>query len=291
MKLLLHEAAQPKVQSVIANPGGTVLLYGAKSVGKRTAAKEIARQLNCLGCQAEDCRSCRMLLGNNHPDVIGIEPDIKGKIGIDQVHQLQHALHYERYVPNGSRIVIINQAHLLTLPAQNALLKTLEEPPEGTTILLTCENIESLLSTVISRCRSVHLPQLSDEAIAAYITANHPDQASKAAAIALASRGAIGKAITYAQNKEALERHQGMSNLAERLIEEGVLFEKLSIAATMATSEQSSEYAAALMTACRGFARQGKYEAALGAVLRLQDRLSNNVNPRASFEALAVELA
>lgn len=88
----------------------------------------------------------------NNPDILTVEPlEGKSSISIDQVHELQTQLPYKP-VKEMYKIALIYQAHLLTLPAQQALLKTLEEPPENTQIILTTHLPNKLLPTILSRC-------------------------------------------------------------------------------------------------------------------------------------------
>ncbi|HUC87416.1 MAG TPA: hypothetical protein VMR75_03830, partial [Candidatus Saccharimonadales bacterium] len=139
MRLLLHQLAEVQVEALKRTPGGTVLLHGPAGVGKLTTALEIARALNCEGCKDGSCHSCRMAAGGNHPNIMLVTPDDKHKIGVEPVHELQHSLHYRQYEATGERVVVIAGADRLTLPAEHALLKTLEEPPAGTTIILTSQ--------------------------------------------------------------------------------------------------------------------------------------------------------
>ncbi len=290
MKLLLHPAAAPKVNALAASPGGSVLLYGVKGVGKRTIAQEIARQLNCLGCEHNDCRACRMVLGANHPDVITINPDAKGKIGIEQVHQLLHDLQYEQYEPAGKRVVIIAQAHCLTLPAQNSLLKCLEEPP-NTTIILTSENLQSLLPTVISRCRSVHVPRVSDDRLAAYLHPIFPAQEKTIQTVVALSQGAVGIALSLLNDAKALEQHQQLKEEVENLFKSSELFDRMQLASKMAAKDNLDAYVSIITATSHNLAREGGGLHVPGAVERLNQRLSANVSPRTALEALAVELS
>ncbi|HUC20881.1 MAG TPA: AAA family ATPase [Candidatus Polarisedimenticolaceae bacterium] len=291
MKLLLHPAAAARVQAVTANPGGSVLLYGREGVGKRSIAREIARQLNCLGCGHQDCRACRMILGGNHPDVMAVDLDEKGKIGIERVHQLLHDLQYERYEPTGQRVVIMKQAHRLTLPAQNSLLKCLEEPPDQTTIILTCQNLQSLLPTIISRCRTVHIPRVSDNDLHEFLRSQWSDRAADFQEVIGLSQGAAGMAVTLMNDVQDLERRRQLTVEVKRLFEAGELFERLQIASAMAAGDQLEDYLAAMTSVSRQLARQGTHQGNLGAIESLRQRLTANVSPKTALEALAVELA
>lgn len=289
MKLPLHPSAAAQVDSLVARPGGTVLLHGVAGVGKHASAIEIARRLNCEGCNDASCRSCKMLAGGNHPDVVILRPDEKNKIGIEPVHELQHTLHYGQYEAASQRVVIIDGADRLTLPAQNALLKTLEEPPTGTTILLTATSPSALLPTVVSRCTLLYLPPVADSQIADFIAATYPDV--NAASIAALSHGAPGQAVTYATNPEQATVDQVVVQEVESLLQTGGLFERLQAAGRMvAATDQRERYLTELVTQARASARAAQNSSTLDAVERLLQRLRANVNPKTAFEALAVEL-
>jgi len=289
MKLLLHASAASQIDNLVDHPGGTVLLHGIAGVGKYATAREVARRLNCEGCTDASCRSCKMLASGNHPDVVVLRPDDKNKIGIESVHELQHTLHYGQYESASQRVIIIDSADRLTLPAQSALLKTLEEPPAGTTILLTAPSPSTLLPTVVSRCTLLYLPPVSDGQIADFIATAHPGV--NAASIAALSHGVPGRAVVYATNPEQATADQVMAQEVESLLQTGGLFERLQVAARMvAAADQRERYLAELVTQARSSARAAQNPDALDAVEHLLQRLRANVNPKTAFEALAVEL-
>jgi DNA polymerase-3 subunit delta' len=230
-----------------------------------------------------------MVLGGNHPDVIVIMPDDKHKIGIDQIHELQHKLQYEQYATASQRVAIIARAERLTLPAQNALLKTLEEPPAGTTILLTATTPTALLPTVISRCRLLYLPPVADKVIRAFIEEAYPT--ADASVISVLSHGAPGRAVSYATDPGQVAADQVVVQEVESLLQTAGLFERLQAAARMVTAaDQRDRYIAELIIQTRAQARLVANPAVLDAVERLQQRLRANVSPKTAFEALAVEL-
>jgi len=288
MKVYVHPATQLRIEAVIAHPGGTVLLHGQPGVGRRTLALEIARRLNCQGCKDNSCRSCKMVAGGNHPDVIVVTPDEKGKIGIEAVHELQQKLTYRPYEGESQRVVIISNADTLTLPAQNAILKTLEEPPGGTTIILTATGPAGLLPTVISRCTTLYVPPISSSEVEAAIhevvpnAANVPD-------IAIRARGRVGLALRYAADPSSQEA----DNKAAQQI--GVLLGQQDLYEGLILSEQlAKDFTPALLnelTAQATAAAQTGDTVPLAAVERLHERLRANVVPKTAFTALAVELA
>ncbi len=145
------------------------IIEGAYGTGKRTLALELAKALVCekrtdpgarsLPCG--ECRSCRNISRSACPDIIRVEKD-GASVGVDAIREIRRDIHIR---PNDleRKIYIINDAHTMTVQAQNALLLTLEEPPEYAFILLLCENSALLLETIKSRAPTVRMKPLSPE--------------------------------------------------------------------------------------------------------------------------------
>src|SRR6202050_5136596 len=128
------------------------IFSGARGVGKTTTARILAKALNCAkGPTAEpcnECDSCREVAAGNSLDVLEI--DAASNRGIDQVRELRDMV---RYAPAGGRfkLVILDEAHALTNEASNALLKTLEEPPDKVVFIMATTQPEDLAETIRSR--------------------------------------------------------------------------------------------------------------------------------------------
>lgn len=293
MNVKVHAAVAPQLEALVAHPGGTMLLHGAPQVGKRTIARDLARRLNCEGCSDQSCRGCRMALGGNHPNILLVEPDEKGKIGVEAIHELQHNLVYEQYEVAGQRVVLVLGADTVTLPAQNALLKTLEEPPTGTTIILTAASASVLLPTVLSRCTQIFVPILAAAEIAAYLVEEMNVVADQAATIAGLSYGALGRAVTYVADNERYREDQIITEQVRALTHGGSLFARLQVASGLAVqTTQQRRVLDSLTAIARQDARGGvKNAVMLMATQRLRERLKANVNAKAAFEAMALELS
>src|SRR5271168_3568052 len=138
------------------------IFSGARGVGKTTAARILAKALNCVhGPTASPCGvcdSCRDIASGNSLDVIEI--DAASNRGIDQIRELREMV---RYAPAGSRnkVVILDEAHMLTTEASNALLKTLEEPPDRVIFVLATTQPEDLEDTIRSRSQHFHFRALT----------------------------------------------------------------------------------------------------------------------------------
>src|SRR5271166_2662717 len=138
------------------------IFSGARGVGKTTAARILAKALNCVkGPTPEpcgECDSCREIAAGTSLDVIEI--DAASNRGIDQIRELREMV---RYAPAASRskVVLLDEAHMLTSEASNALLKTLEEPPDRVIFVMATTEPENLVDTIRSRSQHFHFRALT----------------------------------------------------------------------------------------------------------------------------------
>jgi DNA polymerase-3 subunit delta' len=142
------------------------LFTGIGGIGKRLVALNMAKALNCAdqageGC--DRCRSCQLMDKGIHPDLILINPTGES-IKIEQIRELERSIAFKPYEARW-RVILVDGAEQLTREAANALLKTLEEPPPWTTIILVALAIESLPPTVLSRCQRIRFSPLSQEEV------------------------------------------------------------------------------------------------------------------------------
>ncbi|MDP9245345.1 MAG: hypothetical protein M3O64_01720 [Chloroflexota bacterium] len=179
-------------------------LFGPRSIGKRTVAIRLAQTLNCLdpkrpsgGCGT--CVSCVKTERGSHPDVVLIERDVasKTKIEIEAVRSMQQHLAL-RPLEGRAQVVIIDDAAELSDVAQDALLKTLEEPPTHAVLLLITLSPESLFETIRSRVQPLQLRSVATSEIAAGLRERGVKDAD---AIAAASAGHPGMAIRLAADE------------------------------------------------------------------------------------------
>jgi DNA polymerase-3 subunit delta' len=179
----------------------SLIFAGPEGVGKRMAAVALAQLMNCLAldktggadaCGA--CSSCKRIARGVHADVLMVEPGETGSIRIDQVRD---AIERSAYRPfeGRRRVVIVNDADSLNAEAQNALLKTLEEPPSASTFVLVTSRPDMLLPTVLSRCQRLRFGRLSPGEVATILIRDHEYTERDAHAAASLSDGSLGRAL------------------------------------------------------------------------------------------------
>ncbi len=193
------------------------LISGASGMGKRTLARLMAQHLLCTGGKKPcgQCPACIQVRENNHPDVITItpgtplSPDVKAGMSSIPVDEIRHVIGLvaQHTFVGGRRVVIIHRAEKMNPPAQNALLKTLEEPLAGTVFLLLSEAPELLLPTIVSRCRALKLHPWPDEVILKALAERgvSGDMAKRALSV---SGGSIGRAIAVSADEAYWQRRQ-----------------------------------------------------------------------------------
>jgi len=139
------------------------LLFGPDATGKNLLATTLSKAINCLEKDDDSCDKCipcTKIDHKNHPDVVIIESkEGKDLIGIAAIRDLQKKINLKPYEAR-MKIFIIQNSHMMTEEAQNCLLKTLEEPPQNSVIVLITSNVEGLLPTVKSRCKQIKFGSL-----------------------------------------------------------------------------------------------------------------------------------
>lgn len=182
------------------------ILEGPKGIGKRTAAEIFARAVHCKGepKPCGRCGPCLQHLAHTHPDVFFVEPEENGNIKIDAVRAASEEL-YMRPKLSDRKILIVDGADGMNAAAQNALLKTFEEPPSYGTVVLLSENIQNLLPTIRSRGVKLLFEPFPAEKIRAYVEARYPDMREKSSFVAGYSGGVVGRAIDICEDGEFFE--------------------------------------------------------------------------------------
>ena len=197
------------------------IIGGERGSGKRLLATVFAMALQCLEPQhmeqgvepCQVCASCRKLQSGNHPDVIFVTHEKPNSIGIDDIREQLIGDIAIRPYESRYKIYIVDDASKLTLQAQNALLKTIEEPPAYAVILLLADNPDALLPTITSRCVRLNLKPVSDDEMKDYLMnqLHVPDyQAEIEASFA---HGNIGRAKHLAESSDFMEMTEDVIRL------------------------------------------------------------------------------
>ena len=160
------------INSIKANKVPNAYLFtGIRGIGKTTTARIVAKSLNCLNgiknlCREDLCENCEAISNSSHIDVL--EMDAASKTGVDDVRDL---IEFSRYGPTSSKykIFIIDEVHMLSKQAFNALLKTLEEPPEYLKFIFATTEIKKIPITVVSRCQRFDLSRIKSTELFEFI--------------------------------------------------------------------------------------------------------------------------
>jgi DNA polymerase-3 subunit delta' len=204
---------QPKriIQNALQNNSvaHAYLFYGQESIGKKLTAIEFAKALNCevSGPQdnCDDCSSCRKINQRIHPDFFLLEPGKSSPSGrealikVEEVRELQKKLSYLPY-EGKTKVAIIDGAESMNPQAANSFLKTLEEPPSATVLILITPNPYRLLPTIVSRCQGVKFHPLTSEEVKQILKQTQESgtgdiDAEELALRALRSKGQIKRAL------------------------------------------------------------------------------------------------
>jgi len=212
------------------------MLTGVRGVGKTTTARILARAFNCIGLDGQggptaspcgQCEHCKAIAEDRHVDVI--EMDAASRTGVNDIRELIEGVRY-RPVSARFKIYIIDEVHMLSSNAFNALLKTLEEPPEHVKFIFATTEIRKVPVTVLSRCQRFDLRRIEADKLAAHLGSIASSEGAKLAptALALIARAADGsardglslldQAITLAEPGEEVSEEQvrAMLGIADR---------------------------------------------------------------------------
>ncbi|NLL80330.1 MAG: DNA polymerase III subunit delta [Clostridiales bacterium] len=181
------------------------IINGERSCGKEFIAQIFAMALQCEQggeepCQ--ECHSCKQALSRNQPDIIRVTHEKPNTIGVEDIRsQINGDIAIKPY-SSPRKIYIMNEAEKMTAQAQNALLKTLEEPPEYAVILLLTTNVDALLPTILSRCVVLNMKPVADEKVKQFLMEELEIPDYKAKVCVAFARGNIGKAKMLAASEE-----------------------------------------------------------------------------------------
>ena len=206
--------------------GHAYLVTGPEQVGKTTLARTFAQALNCEAADIAQrpcgrCRACNLIAADRHPDVRLLLPEVSGRgkltLKIDEIRALQQDLSLAAYEVR-YKVAILKRFDAATDGAANAFLKTLEEPPRNVVLLLTANDADTLLPTIASRCRIIHLRPLPVALIEQSLRARWQVAGEQALLLAHLADGRLGWAVQAAGDDTRLQ---------ERLVHLAQLYEAL----------------------------------------------------------------
>jgi DNA polymerase-3 subunit delta' len=238
----------------------SLIFSGPEGVGKRLTAVALAQALNCpnrsLGKTEDEelpvdacgtCSVCRRIAQNLHPDVIQLTSDI----GVDDIREAIETAGYRPF-EGKRRVFMLDSADKLSSEIQNALLKTLEEPPPSSSFVLVTARPDMLLPTVRSRCPMLRFGRLPIADVERLLTVQQGMEPARAHAVSLAAEGSVGRAIVEASDEgestrqlvqQVLQQVQGAHTPADRLRAAGMLLEPGEARPKARAKSGSSRYA------------------------------------------------
>ncbi len=180
------------------------LFFGPVASGKKFFALELARTLLCLAPQENNscgtCESCRLFSSGTHPDFIALSPE-ENSIKIERVREFIKNMYLQR-VMSPYKVGLVFEVEKLTEEASNCLLKTVEEPPHESVIILTTSQLHSLLPTIVSRCQLVKFSSRSFEEVRQYLVEKVGVEETRAIRAASLAMGSIDEALQILAGKQ-----------------------------------------------------------------------------------------
>lgn len=198
------------------------ILNGEEGIGKKTIASVFAKAVQCEEGGVEPCGKCHSCIqaeSGNQPDIIWVSHEKPASIGVEDVRlQVNSDILIKPY-SSRYKVYIIDEAQKMTVQAQNALLKTIEEPPSYGIIMLLTTNADSLLPTILSRCVTLNLKPLSNKEIEDYLMTKEKIPDYRARFAASFAQGRLGRAIDIATSENFNELKDNVLHLLKYIDE------------------------------------------------------------------------
>ena len=196
------------------------IINGPEKSGKMMLAEAFATTLQCEEGGAEpcmECHSCKQAAGRNQPDILYVRHEKPNTISVDDIRtQLNHDIVIKPY-SSKYKIYIVDEAEKMNVQAQNALLKTIEEPPAYAVIILLTTNADRFLPTILSRCVTLNIKAVPDEKIKKYLMSHYQIPDYQAEVCVAFAQGNVGKAIALASSEDFNELKAAAIQLIKRL--------------------------------------------------------------------------
>ena len=200
--------------------GHAYILNGPDRSGKRMLAEAFAQTLQCENQEnapCHECRSCKQAESHNNPDIIFVQHEKPNTISVDDIRtQVVNDVDIRPYACS-HKVYIIDEAEKMNVQAQNALLKTIEEPPGYAVILLLTNNADLFLQTILSRCIRLNLTAVPDQEIRKLLIEKYQAPDYEADLCTAFAQGNVGKAISLASSEDFHEIRMSVVGLLKRL--------------------------------------------------------------------------
>lgn len=196
------------------------MITGEALMGRKSLANAFALELFCEKGGEEacmTCHACKQVLSRNHPDCIYVTHEKPGSIGVDDIRKQINDTIAIRPYSSSYKLYIVDEAEKMTVQAQNALLKTIEEPPAYAVIILLTTNQDAFLPTVLSRCVQITLKPLKDAVVKEYLMEHLELKETSADIYTAFARGNLGKAVSLASSEDFKLLHSEMLYLVKNL--------------------------------------------------------------------------
>ena len=220
--ILGHESIKQHFQKAIElhKVSHAYILAGEAGMGRKSLAHAFALTLLCEkgGSQpCMNCHACKQVLSGNHPDLIHVTHEKPGSIGVDDIREQINDTIMIRPYSSYYKVYIVDDAEKMTIQAQNALLKTIEEPPSYAVIILLTINEDLFLPTILSRCVQLKLKPLKDSVIQAYLKETMGIPEREAQLYAAFARGNLGKAIKLSDSEEFKDMYKRLLSMLRNI--------------------------------------------------------------------------
>ena len=220
--ILGHEQIITHLQNAIVmdKVSHAYIINGPDKSGKMMLAEAFAQTLQCENVGAEpcmQCHSCKQAIGRNQPDIIYVSHEKPNTISVDDIRtQINNDIVIKPY-SSKYKIYIVDEAEKMNIQAQNALLKTIEEPPAYGILMLLTTNADTFLPTILSRCVTLNIKAVSDEKIKKFLMSRYQVPDYQADVCVAFAQGNVGKAIQLASSEEFNELKASALQLIKRL--------------------------------------------------------------------------
>ena len=264
------------------------MFMGVDGIGKMLFANDFAKMILCQN-ETKACNSCSSCIkfdSKNHPDFMQIDSEDGKSIKINQIRLLQEKI-AEKPIISNKKVYIINNSDLMTVEAQNCLLKTLEEPPEYAAIILVLSNENKLLSTIKSRCTKIVFQKLTDTDLIQYANINNLEFNSS---LLSACDGSISKLLNLQGN---LETYSLLDNIISSLSNNNIIdiWNKSEILYKSKDNIiQLLEYFNTVFLEKLKNTKDTKYISAIKIIEDTKNKLSNNANYDMCIDNLLLQI-